>query len=270
MKDHIIKAIKKIISYPDNSPSKFFFQELTFEYYIDNPSILDDYLCNLYSPEHGLKFFSFRKFFKLPSTFESYIKNMSSFYPDFSIEEDDIVIDVGGHHGIVTVNAAAIGAIVHCFEPNPMSYMILEKNIVKNKFKHRPVINNVAVSSKDSQKMSFDIGIRSTAGSLEKLKDKTLRSGKIIEVDTINLNKYLGKIEHNNIKFLKMDCEGAEYSILENFDNIRRVDYLMIEAHETENNHPIDLIKRLKSLGYTTNKVKANHGALELYCKLKK
>ena len=56
----IKKIIKKIVSYPDNTPSKNIFQELTYDYYISQPEILDDYLVNLYAPEHDLKFFSFR------------------------------------------------------------------------------------------------------------------------------------------------------------------------------------------------------------------
>lgn len=264
----IKKIVKKIVSYPDNTPSKNIFQELTYDYYISHPEVLDDYLCNLYAPEHDLKFFSFRKFFKLPSTFEFYIRHMCRFYPEFSIQADDVVIDVGGHHGIFTVNMAALGAKVHCFEPNPMSHVILNKNITKNKFKNEPITHNTAVSSKNNKKMPFDIGVRSTAGSLEILKDKSLRSGTIIEVNTINLNGYIESIDYENIKLLKMDCEGAEYSIVENFVEINRIDYLIIEAHKTESNHPLELIKRLKTIGYSVNKIKANHGAVELYCKI--
>ena len=127
MLDKFKKVVKKIILYPDNSPSKYIFQELTYENYLSNPGMLDEYLCNLYYPEHSIKFFSFRKFFKLPSTFEFYIRNITNFYPNFKIDVDDIVIDIGGHHGIFSVNMAKLGAEVHCFEPNPMSYVILNK-----------------------------------------------------------------------------------------------------------------------------------------------
>ena len=39
---------------------------------------------------------------------------------------------------------------VHCFEPNPMSYVILKKNIENNDFKKKPIIN-CAVSSVNSK-----------------------------------------------------------------------------------------------------------------------
>jgi len=262
------KFVKKIISYPDKSPSKHIFQELTYGEYDQNPDLLDEYLCNLYSPKHSIKFFSFRKFFKLPSTYEFYIRNINNFYPTFKINSNDIVIDIGAHHGIFSINTAKLGAEVHCFEPNPMSYVILKKNIENNDFKKKLITVNSAVSSANNQKVPFDIGVRSTAGSIEKLKDKVLRSGDIIEVNTINLNEYIRKIPQKKIKILKMDCEGAEHMILDNFEEIKRIEFLIIEAHETENNTPLDIIKKLKDLKYEVNQVKANHGAVELYCKL--
>ena len=53
---------------------------------------------------------------------------------------------------------AKLGAEVHCFEPNPMSYVILNKNIENNKFKNKPIAINSAVSAQDNQKVLFDIG----------------------------------------------------------------------------------------------------------------
>ena len=66
-----------------------------------------------------------------------------------------------------------------------------------------------------------------------------------------------------------MDCEGAEYEIIENFEKIIDIKYLIVEAHETINYSPQQLISELSSRGFNVNKVKANYGAYELYCRKK-
>ena len=64
-----------------------------------------------------------------------------------------------------------------------------------------------------------------------------------------------------------MDCEGAEYDIFKSSEEIYNIKYLIVEAHETSKNKPGDLIRDLNRNGYKINKVKANYGAYELYCK---
>lgn len=64
-----------------------------------------------------------------------------------------------------------------------------------------------------------------------------------------------------------MDCEGAEYDIFNSSKYIRDIEYLIVEAHEIQDNNPSDLINKLSLNGFEVNKVKANYGAYELYCK---
>ena len=245
------------------------FQELDYQLYLKDPSLLDEYLCNHYEYDYPIKFFSFRKFFKLPQVIENYFFNMKKSFSSFSIEKNDIVIDIGAHHGIFTVNLANLGARVHSFEPNPMSLEIIKKNINVNSFANDPIINNCAVSNNENQSVNFDLGIRSTAGSIKNLKYTQLQSGQKIKVKTTNIDNYILNKNLDHIKLLKMDCEGAEYDIFQSSTKIYNIEYLIVEAHETSGNNPFDLIKNLKRNGYIVNKVKANYGAYELYCRKK-
>ena len=269
LKKTLKSAIRRIVGVKPKQQSKFIFQELTYSEYLEDPNRLEEYLCNLYTCDSGIKFFSFRKFFKLPSTFEEYMSNLGRFFPGFDLGKGDVVIDVGAHHGIFTTNMASRGAVVHSFEPNPMSFAILEYNRRSNDFVRPPTLNNCAAGAADLEAVPFDTGVRSTAGSLEKLKDKSLVSGNVIDVKTINLFNYIDEIEEKEIKLMKMDCEGGEYSIFRNFADLKRFRFLIIEAHVTESNQPTDLIKQLTSYGFDTRVVKANHGAVELYCQRK-
>ena len=164
---------------------------------------------------------------------------------------------------------AYLGAQVHSFEPNPMSFEILKKNIAVNKFAHVPIINNFAVSNIDHKTVKFDLGVRSTAGSIKNLKNESLRSGEKIEVNTVTIDQYIKDVQLKEIKLLKMDCEGAEYDIFNSSKYIRDIEYLIVEAHEIQDNNPSDLINKLSLNGFEVNKVKANYGAYELYCRKK-
>lgn len=271
MLNYIIKKLRNfkryIIPKPIIKSNNDLFEELFYDQFLKNPNILDEYLCNLYNVDHEIKFFSFRKFFKLPNTFNQYLDNIKKFYPEFKIIEDDQVIDIGAHHGITTVNLAKLGAKVYSFEPNPMSFAILEKNIQINNFKHKPDLYNLAASSNYSNNEIFDIGVRSTAGSIMDLQDKELLSGKKIKVSTLNFSDYLSKLNSHRIKLIKMDCEGSEYSIFNKMKDFNNIDYFIVEAHKTKNGRPEDLIKIIISKGYDVHQVNANYGAVELYCK---
>jgi len=270
----LIETLKKSMKFILNKRSIYLddsilFQELNYDEYEKNSDLLDEYLSNHYDYNHPIKFFSFRKFYKLPKAFENYKHYINNYFPLFSINKDDVVIDVGAHHGIFTINMAYLGAQVHSFEPNPMSFEILKKNIAVNKFAHVPIINNFAVSNIDHKIVNFDLGVRSTAGSIKNLKNESLRSGEKIEVNTVTIDQYIKDVQLKEIKLLKMDCEGAEYDIFNSSKYIRDIEYLIVEAHEIQDNNPSDLINKLSLNGFEVNKVKANYGAYELYCRKK-
>ena len=268
MKTLLKKILKKtILPSVKRSDDKLIFQELNYLEYKSNPDLLDEYLTNIYSIDHSLKFFTFRKFFKLPNTFNEYLRNLKKFFSDFAIKENDIVFDIGAHHGIFTINAANLGANVHSFEPNPMSFKILEKNISANSLGHKTYISNYAVSDLNNEIIEFDTGIRSTAGSIETLRNSSLRSGQKISVKTLNLQTYIEQRKLDEIKLVKMDCEGAEYKILSDIIDKLSFEYMIIEAHRTTKNSPDDLIKILKGKGFTIFTINANYGAKEIYCK---
>jgi len=270
----LIETLKKSMKFILNKRSIYLddsilFQELNYDEYEKNSDLLDEYLSNHYDYNHPIKFFSFRKFYKLPKAFENYKHYINNYFPLFSINKDDVVIDVGAHHGIFTINMAYLGAQVHSFEPNPMSFEILKKNIAVNKFAHVPIINNFAVSNINHKTVNFDLGVRSTAGSIKVLKNESLQSGKKIEVNTINIDQYIKDTQLTKIKLLKIDCEGAEYDIINFSQRLNNIEYLIVEAHETLDNEPNDLIKVLSIKGFEINKIKANYGAYELYCRKK-
>ena len=55
------------------------------------------------------------------------------------------------------------------------------------------------------------------------------------ECETISLNDIFDTLEIDRIDYLKIDCEGSEYEILENFNNYEKVTMIALELHGTQN-----------------------------------
>ena len=74
------------------------------------------------------------------------------------------------------------------------------------------------------------------------------KSSKSITVDSISLQQIFDNNNIENCNFLKLDCEGTEYEILENlptsyFDKIKKI---VIEYHMADT-HP-ELLENLKKI----------------------
>ena len=170
-------------------------------------------------------------------------------------------IDVGVYRGVYSYEMSKYSKLVHAFEPNPILFDSIEKNLKK-------IITNIrfynnALSNKE-QLISLKVPIRNKS------------------YDKQNYEEYfqMGKAsihtENNMDKFETFDVESKQ---LDNFDFINRISFIKIdvEGHETEvikgaektikDNKPIllveieeqytqrkveDSLKYINSLGYNS------------------
>lgn len=143
------------------------------------------------------------------------------------VKEGDIVVDIGSSVGPFCYSALSKGAKkVYCIEP---SKELIKTNIINNsKFilnkKESPVVYiNKAVDYKTSDETK------------ESLKNNnTIVFGNNKKFETISFKDIIERYNIKKINFLKIDCEGGEYSIFteENFDYlINNVDFISCEMH---------------------------------------
>jgi FkbM family methyltransferase len=150
----------------------------------------------------------------LPAYFSQ--KEIEYYTKQYKLKKDDVVIDAGAYFGHFTIYAAKkVGnnGKVICFEPDPLNYKILNKNIRLNKLKNIKVIKK-GLYNKDMI-LSFQ-----QAGTDSSLNNKN--NSKNIKVNVVDLDNELKRMNISKVNFVKMDIEGAEIEAIQGCKKIMK------------------------------------------------
>ncbi|HCN84407.1 MAG TPA: hypothetical protein DIT07_12420 [Sphingobacteriaceae bacterium] len=161
------------------------------------------------------------------------------------IKPDSIVIDIGANIGVFSLYAALSGAKkVYSFEPSKEAFQILCKNIELNNLKDVIIPFNKAVSSVDDLTIKFPV----SSSPYNKIDNKIDDDEDYLEVKTISLKSICDENNIQTIGLLKLDCEGAEFDILPNIDelSLAKIEEVKMEYHVD----PKELIIFLEKKGY--------------------
>lgn len=144
----------------------------------------------------------------------------------------DVVIDIGANIGAISVYLAKKhpGITVYSFEAHPINYKNLLKNIADNNITNILPFN-YALYSSDNDFIDIRLNPHNTGATNSFVDHETYME--VIKVPTITLDTIIEKYNIDKIKFLKVDCEGAEFEIFENSKLIKNipVDHIGIEIH---------------------------------------
>lgn len=177
------------------------------------------------------------------------IRLYDRFLPD--INKNDWIIDIGGHIGTTTVHLAKRfpETNILTIEPYPDSYALLEQNLLLNDISSPPVfISNVAVAN-DKNGRILHIDKNNTGGnSMIRTRDALHQT----RVPSMPLSDLFTRYNIQQAKFVKIDCEGAEYEILLSLPNtlLQRIHCIIIEY--TLGGPISEVVHKLKINGFTT------------------
>ena len=173
----------------------------------------------------------------------------------FQIEKDDTVVDIGGNIGIFSYYALCKGAKkVYCFEPSIEQFSVIRDNFSFENL----IVENAAVTDKDGS-ISFFINPSSSINSSILPVDDSIE----VICRSVNLENYLNSTEEV-INYLKIDCEGGEYSIFESLsvDFLRnRVEKMCVEYHHNYDRKILPIIEKLIHCGFT---VRFEHNSAQI------
>jgi len=171
------------------------------------------------------------------------------------------IVDIGGGIGDFTTFAAKAHAsnMVYAFEPTPHSFRLLQENLKRN------LVNNASGYQQAIWSEEGTLWIDTTVGepgqfisrdiSSQNPQEQGFNNGSI-PVPSISLVQALHELGLNRCDLLKMDCEGAEYSILFNTsaEILAGIQRIVMEYHDDINQYShLDMVRFLTEQGYTVH-----------------
>jgi FkbM family methyltransferase len=153
--------------------------------------------------------------------------------PGFEIRPGDTVVDIGGNIGLFAVHAALAGAsCVLAVEPFPENARYIERNAELNGVAGTIRVVEAAVTDHANGADLFLAEI--SGGHLLFPESSSGPRTTSIRVATTTLPALLGAHGIDRVDFLKLDCEGAEGSILRSTpdDVLGRVGRIAMEYHD--------------------------------------
>lgn len=181
------------------------------------------------------------------------------------VEENDTVIDIGANVGMFSLYASqkTKSGKVYAFEPFEENYQMLVKQIEGNKLTNI-IANKKGLLNIEGKKDLFLSGINTGGHSIQ----FEQKAGKVT-IDVTTLTKYCQENNIHTIDYLKIDCEGSEFDILQHDPSIlQRVRKLVMECHP----YGEETIEKMQGLlehhGFTVIREACNHENIEmLYAK---
>ncbi len=131
------------------------------------------------------------------------------------IREGATVIDVGGHIGYYTLQAArAVGPDGHVvvFEPAPDNFALLERNVKSNGYKNVTLVRSAVSDQAGSESLVIsrdNTGDNRLAGGEPGSRVDARAAVDLVTVDAVTLDSYFGE-KPPDVDVIKMDIQGAE------------------------------------------------------------
>ena len=229
-----IKSLLSTLFDPNNIRKKVYFrlQDRLITLHLQNPWGKESYVVNI-NDHIGHRLF-------IDGIIDSTILNLSEIC---SIQEDDIVLDIGANIGAVSIPVALkTGCEVIAIEASPMNSSILLKNISLNKVKFRT--HNVCAVNKNLMRNEGYVKIYNNRGNsaANSIYPNWNRSSDIDQdfefSKTVLMDSLLSEEDLKRIKLIKIDVEGAELAVLQGFSKISDINAPIIIEYR------IDIMKR--------------------------
>lgn len=139
--------------------------------------------------------------------------------PECHVEDNDIILDCGAHIGSFSYVASKKASLIFAFEPLPLTYNLLTKNITLWDIKSIIPVKKCIFSSNKKINLLFDL-YRIDGSTLIKSRAKKLISPKTIKTECITIDNFVKKKNLRKIDFIKMDIEGSEIEAIRGARNV--------------------------------------------------
>ena len=171
----------------------------------------------------------------------------------FAPKEGDTVIDIGAHIGRYTITSSKqvgkTGKVV-AIEADPDNFQLLQRNIALNKLTNVTPLNYAVFSERTRMKL-YEQSASAKYNSL--MLARAARTKNYVEVEADTLDSILKLNEVNQVNWIKIDVEGAEFEVLKGSTKTLSSENmsLLIEIHNIEDpGHHHNIVDFLKYHNY--------------------
>jgi FkbM family methyltransferase len=158
---------------------------------------------------------------------EQFVQDDYGLYEIDVQQKNCVLLDVGANIGVFSIAAATRfpDATIYAFEPNPVAYSRLVRNLELNDTANVQPANRAVYSS--CSIVEFSDGSSTSLGSVI---DSGTLSVEAVTLDSVCSQKAIG-----HIGLIKIDVEGAEVEVLRGAQNTLGItDWLVAECHSAE------------------------------------
>lgn len=164
------------------------------------------------------------------------------------VQNNDLVIDIGGNRGIYTYQLWRHGAKVEVFEPNPTCCQILKAWAAD---KRNVSVHSVALSSQEgSANLHIPVdgsGVEHDASASIEHSGFTQARDQLVPLQTLDSYRFDG------VTLIKIDVEGHEYSVIEGAEEtiVSSRPALLVEIEQRHIARPIaEIFEKILGFGY--------------------
>ncbi|HZB99699.1 MAG TPA: FkbM family methyltransferase [Nitrososphaeraceae archaeon] len=171
----------------------------------------------------------------------------------FTPKEGDIVIDIGAHIGRYTITSSKqvgnTGKVV-AIEADPDNFELLKRNIALNNLTNVLPLNYAAFSTRTRIKL-YEQSASAKYNSV--MLTRAAKTKNYVEVNADTLDSILKQNGINQVNWIKIDVEGAEYEVLKGSTEMLSGENvsLLVEIHNIEDpSHYYNIVDFLKHRNY--------------------
>ncbi|MFT3791630.1 MAG: FkbM family methyltransferase [Rudaea sp.] len=179
-------------------------------------------------------------------------------YQTVTVNQGDIVIELGGHIGTSTLNYAHLVGpcgVVYAIEAMPANFEILKRNIAHNGITNVKAFNLAIVGDPAINHISINANPFNSGG--HSIFRMSVDAEATYDCPAMTLDAFVRREGLERIDILQMDIEGAEFDILLNADkvllgSIREIMFEYHDAYVAPRTHR-ELLDLLHDLGFRTH-----------------
>ena len=184
---------------------------------------------------------------------------------DLTLTGPSVIMDVGMNVGYAALFFARDqNVVVYGYEPFKTTYTLALKNIdLNNEMKGRIKPNQYGLAgSTRRMDVPYSFELNRSAGIFGLARDATPRGSRVHDdtmeqIQLVDATEEVRKVKGefpNHDMILKLDCEGAEYEIVDSLyrsGELRRIKALLVEYHlRSPDNNPEDIARKCEAAGF--------------------